>query len=33
MTHPVGRPLERDTDTNPALWLIADQFDLTSDPA
>lgn len=33
LTHPVGRPLERDTDTNPALWLIADQFDLTSDPA
>jgi len=33
ITHPVGRPLEKDPDTSPALWFIADQFDFVSDPA
>lgn len=33
ITHPVGRPLEKDPDAPPALWFIADQFDFVSDPA
>jgi hypothetical protein len=33
LRHPVGRPIEREEDSNPSLWYFTDQWDLTSSPS
>jgi hypothetical protein len=33
LTHPVGRPIEREEDSTPSLWYFTDQWDLSSSPS